>query len=101
MLWFLYKIFSKWNDKVRFFLVGCMILHLLINVTMMLEIVLQCGPNPYRPSNRLLYLHYSWEGPPEDGSVICQPGIVATSGVGYLSGSKCICFGELAAANIS
>jgi len=55
---------------------------------MMLEIVLQCGPNPYRPSNRVLYLHYAWEGPPEDGSVVCQSAIVATSGVGYLSGGK-------------
>ncbi|KAE9368461.1 hypothetical protein N431DRAFT_485976 [Stipitochalara longipes BDJ] len=87
LMWFLYKIFGKWNDKVRFFLIGIMILHLLINTTMMLEIVLQCGPNPYRPSNRLSYLHYAWEGPPEDGSVICQPGIVATSGVGFLSGA--------------
>jgi len=53
---------------------------------MMLEIVLECGPNPYRLSNRLLYLHYAWDGPPEEGSAICQPIIVATSGVGYLSG---------------
>jgi hypothetical protein len=88
MMWFLYKIFGRWNDKVRFFLIGSMINHRLINVTMMLEIVLECGLNPYRLSNRLLYLHYAWDGPPEEGSAICQPVIVATSGVGYLPGGK-------------
>ncbi|KAH8787380.1 hypothetical protein F5882DRAFT_517889 [Hyaloscypha sp. PMI_1271] len=70
MMWFLYKIFGRWNGKVRFFLIGSMVHHLLINVTMMLEIVLECGPNPYRLSNRLLYLHYAWDGPPEEGSAI-------------------------------
>jgi len=87
-MWFLYKIFGRWNDQVRFFLIGCMILHFLINITMVLEIVLQCGPNPYRLSNRLSYFHYSWDGPAGDGSVICRPEIVATSGVGFLSGGK-------------
>ena len=87
-MWFLYKILGKWNDRVRFFLIGSMILHFLINITMMLEIILQCGPDPYRPSNRLSYLHYAWEGPPEDRSVVCQFDIVAISGVGCLSGGK-------------
>ena len=87
MLWFLYQCFGKNNHKLQPWIIATMIIHLLINLAMVLEIVLQCGPKPHRTSNRLNYFHLMWDGPPADGSGQCIDLNVEVM-LGYFQGGK-------------
>ena len=71
MLWFLYQCFGKNNRQLQKWFIAVMVVHLAMNIAMVLEIILQCGPNPYRLTNRVEYWHLMWDGPPEDGSGKC------------------------------
>jgi hypothetical protein len=63
-----------------------MIIQVVVNLTTILQIVLQCGPNPYRTVDRTKYFHYMWDLLPEDGSVVCQSPNVQTT-IGYVQGA--------------
>lgn len=84
-MWFLYQCFGKNIPRVQPWLIGTMTIHGLMNLAMVLEIILQCGPNPYRPSNRVAYFNLMWEGPPADGSAKCQD-LGTEVWVGYFQG---------------
>jgi hypothetical protein len=70
-MWFLYQCFGRNNRRFQPVLIATIIVHGVVNLVMILEIILQCGPNPYRIVNRVNYFHYMWDGVPADGSGIC------------------------------
>ncbi|OJJ43679.1 hypothetical protein ASPZODRAFT_136142 [Penicilliopsis zonata CBS 506.65] len=72
MMWFLFTCFSASNRRLRIVIVICMIVQIVVNLVTVVQILVQCGPNPYRPSDRLKYFHYMWDSLPADGSVKCQ-----------------------------
>ncbi|CAG8885703.1 unnamed protein product [Penicillium egyptiacum] len=49
------------------------------------QIIVQCGPNPYQTTNWVQYFHYMWTPLPEDGSIKCQLPTVQTT-VGFVQG---------------
>lgn len=48
MMWFLYQCFGINNMKAKRILIACAIIQIVVNSFTILQIVLQCGPNPYR-----------------------------------------------------
>lgn len=64
-----------------------MIIQVIANALTIVQIVVQCGPNPYRPADRTKYFHYMWDPLPADGSVKCQSPNVQTT-VGFVQGGK-------------
>jgi hypothetical protein len=86
MMWFLYQCFGINNTKTKRFIIACMIIQVVVNSFTILQIVLQCGPNPYRVVNRTAYFHYMWDPLPADGSVVCQSPSVQAA-VGYVQGA--------------
>lgn len=48
MMWFLYQCFGINNTKTKRILIACAIIQVVVNSFTILQIVLQCGPNPYR-----------------------------------------------------
>ncbi|KAL2802919.1 hypothetical protein BJX63DRAFT_437432 [Aspergillus granulosus] len=62
-----------------------MVVQIVANAVTVLQIVLQCGPNPYRLVDRTAYFHYMWDGVPADGSVTCQSPDVRTT-IGFVQG---------------
>ncbi|KFY34308.1 hypothetical protein V494_06880 [Pseudogymnoascus sp. VKM F-4513 (FW-928)] len=85
MMWFLYQCFGINNTKAKRILIVCAIIQIIVNSFTILQIVLQCGPNPYRLVDRTKYFHYMWDPLPTDGSVTCQdPSVQAT--VGFVQG---------------
>jgi hypothetical protein len=72
---------------LRIIVIVCLVVQIVANLFTILQIFLQCGPNPYRLVDRASYFHYMWDPLPQDGSVICQaPTVQAT--VGYVQGGK-------------
>ncbi|ETI19833.1 hypothetical protein G647_08847 [Cladophialophora carrionii CBS 160.54] len=87
---FLYTCFAQNRRSLRVIVVICMAVQIVANLFTILQIFLQCGPNPYRLVNRASYFHYMWDPLPEDGSVICQAPTVQAM-VGYVQGAfNCI-----------
>ncbi|KIX06276.1 uncharacterized protein Z518_04251 [Rhinocladiella mackenziei CBS 650.93] len=83
---FLYTCFAQNRKSLRVIIVVCLVVQIIANLFTILQIFLQCGPNPYRLVNRAAYFHYMWDPLPEDGSVVCQdPSVQAT--VGYVQGA--------------
>lgn len=87
-------------------IVVCMIIQIVVNSVTIVQIVVQCGPYPYRPvianqvlrlggfslthplqADRTKYFHYMWDPLPADGSVRCQSPSVQTT-VGFVQGGK-------------
>lgn len=86
MMWFLYQCFGLNNTKTKRFIILCMIIQVVVNSFTILQIVLQCGPNPYRLVDRTAYFHYMWDPLPLDGSVTCQPPSVQAT-IGFVQGA--------------
>ncbi|KEF59876.1 uncharacterized protein A1O9_04724 [Exophiala aquamarina CBS 119918] len=83
---FLYRCFASNKKSLRIIVIVCLVVQLVANLFTILQIFLQCGPNPYRLTNRAAYFHYMWDPLPSDGSAICQaPTVQAT--VGYVQGA--------------
>ena len=82
---FLYTCFAQNRKSLRIVVLVCLVVQFVANLFTILQIILQCGPNPYRLVNRAAYFHYMWDPLPTDGSVVCQaPTVQAT--VGYVQG---------------
>ncbi|OQV05684.1 hypothetical protein CLAIMM_10377 [Cladophialophora immunda] len=83
---FLYTCFAQNRRSLRIIVVVCLVVQIIANLFTILQIFLQCGPNPYRLVDRAAYFHYMWDPLPADGSVVCQaPTVQAT--VGYVQGA--------------
>ncbi|CAG7930363.1 unnamed protein product [Penicillium olsonii] len=85
MMWFLLTCFAASDKKIRISIIVCAIVQIVANMITIVQIVVQCGPNPYQASNRVQYFHYMWTPLPEDGSVKCQSPSVQTT-VGFVQG---------------
>ncbi|KAL4746141.1 hypothetical protein BDW72DRAFT_185539 [Aspergillus terricola var. indicus] len=85
MTWFLYMCFSSADKHIRISIVIGMVVQIIANSVTILQIVLQCGPNPYRLTDRTAYFHCMWDGVPADGSVTCQSPNVQTT-IGFVQG---------------
>ncbi|KAL4803732.1 hypothetical protein BDV18DRAFT_38669 [Aspergillus unguis] len=85
MTWFLYTCFSSLDRHVRVLIIAGMVIQIVINSVTILQIVLQCGPNPYTVVNRAAYFHYMWDGVPADNSVVCQSPDIQTT-IGFVQG---------------
>lgn len=84
---FLYFCFGRNRKSLSMIVLTCLVVQLVVNLVTILQIFLQCGPNPYRLVDRAAYFHYMWDPVPTDGSVVCQdPTVQAT--VGYVQGGK-------------
>ncbi|KIW62137.1 hypothetical protein PV05_02181 [Exophiala xenobiotica] len=83
---FLYTCFAQNRKSLRIVVIVCLVVQFVANLFTILQIFLQCGPNPYRLVNRAAYFHYMWDPLPTDGSAVCQaPTVQAT--VGYVQGA--------------
>lgn len=82
---FLYACFAKSKKRLAISLLVCIGFHTAVNLVTILQTVMQCGPNPYRPTNRAAYYRYMWEPLPEDGSVTCESPMVQEY-IGYGQG---------------
>ncbi|KAL2871903.1 uncharacterized protein BJX67DRAFT_91842 [Aspergillus lucknowensis] len=85
MTWFLYTCFNSADKHIRIAIIVGMVIQIIANSVTVLQIVLQCGPNPYRVTNRAAYFHYMWDGIPTDGSVACNSPNVQTT-IGFVQG---------------
>ncbi|KAF3386656.1 hypothetical protein F1880_001442 [Penicillium rolfsii] len=85
MMWFLLTCFAASDKKIRISIFVCAIVQIVANMVTILQIILQCGPNPYYVTNRLAYFKYMWTPLPSDGSVVCQSPDVQTT-VGFVQG---------------
>ncbi|KAL4866612.1 hypothetical protein BDV12DRAFT_210347 [Aspergillus spectabilis] len=85
MTWFLYMCFCSTDKHIRISIIVGMVIQIVANSVTVLQIVLQCGPNPYRLTDRTAYFHHMWDGIPTDGSVVCQSPNVQTT-VGFVQG---------------
>lgn len=48
MMWFLLSCFAHSNRRLRISIIVCMIVQIVVNAVTIVQIVVQCGPNPYR-----------------------------------------------------
>ncbi|KAJ5587974.1 uncharacterized protein N7459_003739 [Penicillium hispanicum] len=85
MMWFLLTCFAASDRKIRVSIIVCAIVQIVVNMVTIAQIIAQCGPNPYRTSDRVQYFHYMWTPLPADGSVKCQSPSVQTT-VGFVQG---------------
>ncbi|KAJ5549703.1 hypothetical protein N7535_002360 [Penicillium sp. DV-2018c] len=85
MMWFLLTCFAASDKKIRLSIIVCAVVQVVVNMVTIVQIIVQCGPNPYRATNRVNYFHYMWTPLPEDGSVKCQSPTVQTT-VGFVQG---------------
>ncbi|KAJ5772776.1 hypothetical protein N7457_007672 [Penicillium paradoxum] len=85
MMWFLLNCFAASDKKIRQSIVVCAVVQLLVNMVTIVQIIVQCGPNPYHTANRVPYFKYMWTPLPEDGSVKCQSPTVQTT-IGFVQG---------------
>ncbi|KKK13958.1 hypothetical protein ARAM_000204 [Aspergillus rambellii] len=85
MMWFLHTCFGSGDKKIHLMIIVCMIVQIVMNMVTVVQVVVQCGPNPYRVTNRAAYFHYMWDGVPKDGSVVCQSPTVQTT-IGFVQG---------------
>lgn len=47
MMWFLLSCFANSNRRLRISIIICMIVQIVVNSITIVQIVVQCGPNPY------------------------------------------------------
>lgn len=47
MMWFLLTCFSASEKKIRVSIITCAIVQIVVNLVTILQIIVQCGPNPY------------------------------------------------------
>ncbi|CRG89917.1 hypothetical protein PISL3812_06956 [Talaromyces islandicus] len=85
MMWFLLSCFANSNRRLRISIIICMMIQIAVNSITIVQIVVQCGPNPYRTVDRTRYFHYMWDPLPSDGSVVCQSPTVQTT-IGFVQG---------------
>ncbi|RMD41472.1 hypothetical protein DV735_g3636, partial [Chaetothyriales sp. CBS 134920] len=83
---FLYSCFAQNRKSLRIIVLVCLVVQIVVNLFTILQIILQCGPNPYRLVNRVSYFHYMWDPLPTDGSVKCQAPEIQVS-IGYTQGA--------------
>lgn len=48
MMWFLLSCFANSNRRLRISIIICMIVQIVVNSITIVQIVVQCGPNPYQ-----------------------------------------------------
>lgn len=85
MMWFLLTCFAASDRKIRMSIIVCAFVQIVANMVTIVQIIVQCGPNPYQPADRVQYFKYMWTPLPADGSVICQSPSVQTT-VGFVQG---------------
>ncbi|PYH40389.1 uncharacterized protein BP01DRAFT_308404, partial [Aspergillus saccharolyticus JOP 1030-1] len=85
MMCFLYSCFNGADKQIRVSILVCMGVQIIINMVTVVQIIVQCGPDPYHSANRILYFHYLWDDLPSDGSVICHSPSVQTI-IGFVQG---------------
>ncbi|PYI18995.1 hypothetical protein BO99DRAFT_334100, partial [Aspergillus violaceofuscus CBS 115571] len=85
MMCFLHSCFSGADRRIRILIVVCMGVQIIINMITVVQIIVQCGSNPYRTADPVHYFHYMWDDLPSDSSVICQSPSVQTM-VGFVQG---------------
>ncbi|KAF4167372.1 hypothetical protein CNMCM6936_005329 [Aspergillus lentulus] len=85
MMCFLYTCFSSVDKQIRLSIIVCMAIQVMVNSVTVVQIIVQCGPNPYHAVNRVSYFHYMWDNPPADGTVVCQSPAVQTT-IGFVQG---------------
>ncbi|KIW21286.1 hypothetical protein PV08_01866 [Exophiala spinifera] len=83
---FLYTCFAQNRRSLRIIVIACLVVQIVVNLVTILQIILQCGPHPYRLVDRASYFHYMWDPLPADGSVVCQSPSVQTT-IGYVQGA--------------
>lgn len=49
MTWFLYQCFANSDRRLRLTIIVCMMVQIIVNSVTIVQIVIQCGPHPYRP----------------------------------------------------
>jgi hypothetical protein len=57
MMWFLLTCFAASDKKIRISIIVCAIVQVVANMVTIIQIIVQCGPNPYqavRPQSSLL-----------------------------------------------
>ncbi|KAJ5186054.1 hypothetical protein N7491_006075 [Penicillium cf. griseofulvum] len=84
MMWFLLTCFAA-SDKIRKYIIICAVIQAIVNMVAIVQIIVQCGPNPYQMTDRVQYFHYMWMPLPEDGSVQCQSPAVQMT-IGFVQG---------------
>ena len=84
---FLYACFAKSQRHLATVLLACIGFHTAANLAVVLQSTMQCGPDPYRVTNRAAYYHYMWDPLPGDGSVVCESPKVQEY-MGYGQGGK-------------
>ncbi|KAJ5827824.1 hypothetical protein N7447_004587 [Penicillium robsamsonii] len=85
MMWFLLTCFAASDKKIRKSIIICAVVQVVVNMVTIVQIIVQCGPNPYQTTDRVQYFHYMWTPLPEDGSVKCQSPAVQTT-IGFVQG---------------
>ncbi|KAJ5212724.1 uncharacterized protein N7498_004370 [Penicillium cinerascens] len=85
MMWFLLTCFAASDKKIRVSIIVCAVVQVVVNMVTIVQIIVQCGPNPYRAADRVQYFHYMWSPLPADNSVVCQSPVVQTT-VGFVQG---------------
>ncbi|KAJ5359840.1 hypothetical protein N7517_009031 [Penicillium concentricum] len=85
MMWFLLTCFAASDKNIRKSIIICAIVQVVVNMVTIVQIIVQCGPNPYQTTDRVQYFHYMWTPLPEDGSVKCQSPAVQTT-IGFVQG---------------
>ncbi|KAJ5768784.1 hypothetical protein N7520_003343 [Penicillium odoratum] len=85
MMCFLLTCFAASDRRIRTSIIVCAVVQIVVNLITVLQIILQCGPSPYRSVDRTQYFHYMWTELPADGSVQCQSPMVQTT-VGFVQG---------------
>lgn len=48
MMWFLLTCFASSNRKIRISIIVCALVQIVVNMVTLVQIIVQCGPNPYR-----------------------------------------------------
>lgn len=48
MMWFLLTCFAASDKKIRVSIIVCAVVQIVVNMVTVVQIIVQCGPNPYR-----------------------------------------------------
>lgn len=48
MMWFLLTCFAASDKKIRVSIIVCAVVQVVVNMVTIVQIIVQCGPNPYR-----------------------------------------------------
>ncbi|KAJ5799100.1 uncharacterized protein N7518_001168 [Penicillium psychrosexuale] len=115
MMWFLLTCFAASDKMIRQSIIVCAVVQVVVNMVTIVQIIVQCGPNPYQTvsilllgawsilissqTDRVQYFHYMWTPLPEDGSVKCQSPVVQTT-VGFVQGGMGNCILQQLGSNL-